>query len=59
VNPDAAATFDELDDAIRSLTYWHHRDLGYAFDYLHAVLLARFARVRAGLEMTEQVIGNG
>jgi hypothetical protein len=59
VNPDAAATFDELDDAIRSLTFWHRRDLATMFDYLRAVVEARFARIDAGLQMTREVIGNG
>jgi len=54
-----AATFDELDDAIRSLTFWHRRDVAATFDYLGAVVEARFARIRAGLAMTEQVIGRG
>jgi hypothetical protein len=59
MNRDTAATFDELDDTVRDLAAWHRRDLAAGFEFLGAVVEARFDRIRAGLAMTREVVGHG
>lgn len=49
--------FDALDADIGRTVGWHHRDLAGAFDFLGAVVEARFDRIRAGVAMTREVIG--
>lgn len=59
MNPATAATFDELDDTVVDLAGWHRHDLAHAFEFLGAVVEARFAVIGAGLAMTREAIRNG